>query len=740
MVKSNPQQDPIQRAQTATWDPNRFVLSVGSRPQRGVVQRGRQDDPKEDDNPPPPPEKDFGSIATVSLVRTRPQPQSPPRVRRPSLRRTKPISTADLPARERSNSLGDALAYGPSVPTNDRLGEDTPPKVSSERGLTSRIPPASSSHLHTHSLGVSSSSRTTRGAISPTSHPPRVRGPKLRSNGSAVRGNRPMAEDSADAEGEDGDTTEDVYDGDDGRNQEPDGNVEDDDDHDAQWVEENQTKLKPQKRARASSATGSSSHRRPPIGPHHRDAVHTTHHHRTGPPRKANAPRPSVPPYPSYPAPHHGIPAEFKHPFELPYEPPLAQPPVPRPASFTTSRSRPRLGPSEGPHRVTWPDKDAYPSGYPGPPTRSPHRHFPPISGSGLRSPSEWDDSSERGSSELRSVYSLSQQSSLSLARSILLEQQVVRREEEAARREEEAQRKEEDAQSLEMAARNAFAFVQSLEANAGRIHDAAMQAKAAARRREAEIMEKEAEVLRMQAETAMREVEVARREIAADRAEQAARRRESEARRKEAEVLLKEEDVRRKQEEALRMEEDVLQKKMEILQREEKLRKREKSKRTGDVVASAWEKLKERLTRDSPQVDRPDNLSRSFHSLESGDVVPGDIRDHPGISASVSALPTLLSGVNISTRVHSPQGAQRTPNAGSWGVIPTTGGADRDDYDYHDDLHSVNSFVNTECATSAEASAEYTVKSVVSTKERLHRSTAGHFRRTHNQVYLEPK
>ena len=207
---------------------------------------------------------------------------------------------------------------------------------------------------------------------------------------------------------------------------------------------------------------------------------------------------------------------------------------------------------------------------------------------------------SETGAGERRSQYS--HRSNSSAARSIWLEQRVALREEEAARREEEARRKEEDARGLEMAARKAFAWVQSLEARTGKIHDAALQAEARAKRIDAEIWEKKAEVLRQQAEMAKREVEIAKREIEVQRAEQEVRRKEREARRKEEELLLKEDAVRDKEQEALRMEEEAKRKrkKTEIKQSGKKLSKQRAAKDQGatkDIVTSAWGKLKRRIT-----------------------------------------------------------------------------------------------------------------------------------------------
>jgi hypothetical protein len=396
----------------------------------------------------------------------------------------------------------------------------------------------------------------------------------------------------------------------------------------------------------------------------------------------------------------------------------------PRPASFDTSRLGSQRVP-EGPHRTTWPTGVAKSPPF-GPSNRSiPYRNSGLSFGGDVTGPSsEWGEASEAGGSERRSTYSL--QSNISIARSIYMEQQVIRREEEAARREEEAMQKEEDARGLEMAARRAFAWVQGLEARAGRIHDAAMEAEAQARRRDAEIWGKEAEVLRKQAETAKREVEVAKREIVADRADQEARRKAREARRKEAELLLKEENVRRKEQEAIRMEEDVCRRKMEIHRREEMLLKREKARRSAaedwigakDAVASAWSKLKGRISRD-PQVDMRKSLARihlfdgpdtslQFDGMDENSNSPANIQTQDASRDSMAEDPPHPRDVEQwRCRV----GASGIQNPGD------------------EDLKSVSNTIRSDCGTSAEASAEYTVRTVHSYKERLHRSPAGYFR-----------
>lgn len=319
---------------------------------------------------------------------------------------------------------------------------------------------------------------------------------------------------------------------------------------------------------------------------------------------------------------------------------------------------------------------------------------------------------------------SLYSHSNPSVARSIYLEQQVARREEEAVRREEEARLKAEDARRLEMAARKAFGWVQSLEARAGRIHDAAMQAEAKAQRRDAETWERQAEILRQQAETAKREVEVTKREIAVERAEQEARRKAREARRKEAELLLKEEDVRRKEQEALQMEEDARRMKLEMRWREEQLKlgkgRRAAEDRIGtkEIVILAWEKLKGRISRDC-QVDRQ-NTARILQDKD-------EINDNGivvGSSSSTSANtdPESSTGAFVQIQRYVKVKRRRTTSETSAMTGMAITAEDQE-------LRSVSHMVTSECATSAEASAEYTVRSINSYKERLNRSPAGYFR-----------
>ncbi|KAI0305220.1 hypothetical protein B0F90DRAFT_1702566 [Multifurca ochricompacta] len=427
-------------------------------------------------------------------------------------------------------------------------------------------------------------------------------------------------------------------------------------------------------------------------------------------PSKTNRPPPHAPvyrvPQPQPQGYHNGSPPVARRPptkidsTNFRYRPAPEAPPR-RPSSFTTSHTRAEY-PPEGPRRTTWPGDFAYLPLSSKPASRTiPYREGG-FSGDTVGSDTDWRGGSEAGGSEKRSIYSL--QSNLSIARSIYLEQQVARREEEAI------------CAGLEMAARKAFTWVQGLEARAGRIHDAAMQAAAQAKRRDAEIWKREADVLRKQAETAKREVEVAKREIAAERAEQEARHKEREARRKEAELLLKEEDVWRQAQEALRMEEDVRRKKMEIQWREEMLLKREKGRRVEDwmgpkdVVVSAWEKLKERIGRET-QVDKQLRLSR--------------VPPFEDLDMSLNAL-SYSNTRAIRADLKSPMQMNATVSQSVEYGRNTSIGEDEDE-----DAISVSNAVFSEsgCGTSAEVSVEYTVKSINSYKERLNRSPAGYFR-----------
>ena len=406
-----------------------------------------------------------------------------------------------------------------------------------------------------------------------------------------------------------------------------------------------------------------------------------------------------------------------------------------QPASFDTSD--PRRAPLEGPHQTTWPSSVIYLTPV-SPASKSSARRlrsFTNVAGP----PPEWCEVSEAGGSEHRSVYSL--QSGMSVAQSIYMEKQIALREEQVARREEEAARKEEGARSLDMAARKAFEWAQGLEVRAGRIHDAAMEAQAQVKRQDAKIWEKESKVLKKQAEMARREVELARREIAAERAEQEARREKREAFQKGEELLLKEEDVRRKEEdvqrkeedvrrqeqEAIRTDEDLRQRAMEIRRREKRLRKRKRGRRratedrtgTKGALVAAWEKLKARISR-RPQSDEKESLARihggreaPYYSLDSTDGRNSDSTLHVSTQDAGSTREG-NPGPRDVERWRSTVGLEGIQNLGNR------------------DLKSGSNTIPSGCRTAtAEASAEYTVKTVVSCKERVNRSPAGYFRHT---------
>jgi hypothetical protein len=420
--------------------------------------------------------------------------------------------------------------------------------------------------------------------------------------------------------------------------------------------------------------------------------------------------------------------------FPHPPSTPLPETLHPPPASFTTSRaSSQRI--LDGPQRTTWSGTSATPSIASNSSNRA-ITHYPGLGSSGVNVAglsTEWDERPEAGGSKRQSSYS--QKSNSSAARSLYLEQQVARREEEAARREEEARLKEEDARGLEMAARKAFAWVQSLEVRAGRIHDAAMRAEAKVHRRDAEIWERQAEMLRQQAETAKREVEVTKREIAVERAEQEARRKAREARRKEAELLLKEADVQRKEQEALQVEEDTRRMKLEIRWREEQLLKREEGRRategglgTKDVVISAWEKLKGRIGRDS-QVDKQDT-TRILQDKDKFNVNGIGVGSKSSTNANTDLETSTRAIVQFPRHVRVERRRTRSTTRSVTSLMPEAGNMTiTGEVSEQDELRSVSHVWTSECGTSAEASAEYTVRSVNSYKERLHRSPGGYFR-----------
>lgn len=316
----------------------------------------------------------------------------------------------------------------------------------------------------------------------------------------------------------------------------------------------------------------------------------------------------------------------------------------------------------------------------------------------------EWGEGSEAGVSERGSQYS--QRGTSGAAGSIWPKQQV-------ARREEETRLKEEDARGLETAAKKAFAWVQSLEARAGRIHDAAMQAETRAKRMNTMIWE-EAEMLCRQAETAKRKrVGMARRGITVRRAKEVGRK-ERQSRRDEAEPSMKEDVVWNKGQEAVRVGEEVQRRKMEIKQSEEKPSKRRTTKdqvATKGVVASAWERLKGRISR-HPHIHKQ-NLSR-IRQYKNNEFDGDGTGVGPGSSSEVDADP------ETSTPAFVPS---------SWRVrrlrstIEVTHGKGRQE------LRSKSRIVASVRTTSSGISLQYTVKSVHSYKERMNRGPGGYYR-----------
>ncbi|KAH9038515.1 hypothetical protein EDB85DRAFT_1887905 [Lactarius pseudohatsudake] len=317
----------------------------------------------------------------------------------------------------------------------------------------------------------------------------------------------------------------------------------------------------------------------------------------------------------------------------------------------------------------------------------------------------EWGEGSEAGVSERGSQYS--QRSNSGAAGSIWPKQQV-------ARRREETRLKEEDARGLETAAQKAFAWVQSLEARAGRIHDAAMQAEARTKRMDTMIWE-EAEMLCRQAETAKRKrVGMARRGITVRRAEVG--RRERQSRRDEAEPSMKEDVVRNKGQEAIRVGEEVQRRKMEIKQSEEKPSKRRAAKdqvATKGVVASAWEKLKGRISR-HPQIHKQ-NPSR-IPQYKNNEFDGNGTGVGPGSSFEADADPETSTPAFVP--VPSSRRVRRRRS-----TIKVTHGKGRQE------LRSKSRIVASVRTTSSGISLQYTVKSVHSYKERMNRGPGGYYR-----------
>ncbi|KAH9000939.1 hypothetical protein EDB86DRAFT_480930 [Lactarius hatsudake] len=316
----------------------------------------------------------------------------------------------------------------------------------------------------------------------------------------------------------------------------------------------------------------------------------------------------------------------------------------------------------------------------------------------------ELGEGSEAGVSERGSQYS--QRSNSGAAGSIWPNQQVARREEET--------KLEEDARGLETAAQKAFAWVQSLEARAGRIHDAAMQAEARAKRMDTMIWE-EAEMLCRQAETAKRKrVGVARRGITVRRAEVG--RKERQSRRDEAELSMKEDVVQNKGQEAIRVGEEVQRRKMEIKQSKEKPSKRRAAKdqvATKGVVASAWEKLRGRISR-HPHIHKQ-NLSR-IRQYKNNEFDGNSTGVGPGSSSEADADPETSTPASVP--VPSSRRVRRRRS-----TIKVTHGKSRQE------LRSKSRIVASVRTTSSGISLQYTVKSVHSYKERMNRGPGGYYR-----------
>ncbi|KAH9026309.1 hypothetical protein EDB83DRAFT_2425819 [Lactarius deliciosus] len=317
----------------------------------------------------------------------------------------------------------------------------------------------------------------------------------------------------------------------------------------------------------------------------------------------------------------------------------------------------------------------------------------------------EWGEGSEVGVSERGSQYS--QRSNSGAAGSIWPKQQVARREEEM--------RLKEDARGLETAAQKAFAWVQSLEARAGGIHDATVQAAACAKRMDTMIWE-EAEMLCRQAETAKRKrVGMARRGITVRRAKEVGHK-ERQSRLDEAEPSIKGDVVRNKGQEAIRVGEDVQRRKMEIKQGKENPSKRRAAKdqvATKGVIASAWEKLKGRISR-YPHIHKQ-NLSR-IRQYKNNEFDGNGTGVGPGSSSEANVDPETSTPAFIPV-----PSSRRVRRRGS--TIKVTHGKSRQE------LRSKSRIVASVRTTSSGISLQYTVKSVHSYKERMNRGPGGYYR-----------
>lgn len=243
---------------------------------------------------------------------------------------------------------------------------------------------------------------------------------------------------------------------------------------------------------------------------------------------------------------------------------------------------------------------------------------------------------------------------------------------------------------------------------------------------------ERQAEVLRQQVDVAKREIELAKREIEVQRAEQEAQLREREARLKDAELSLKE-DVLRTEQEALRMEEEARRMIRVTKWKEKQPLELEKRRRSGEgwmgtkrVVVSAWGKFKGRISRADER-----NTARIFQDEDedqfkgNGIGVGSSSSTNTNTDPEVSALSTVPGQTPRHMDVEQRRSTSVTSPMSDVGNMPTIQAGDD-----QEELGSVSRAVTSERETSAETSAEYTVRSINSYKERLHRSPE-YFRRS---------
>jgi len=170
----------------------------------------------------------------------------------------------------------------------------------------------------------------------------------------------------------------------------------------------------------------------------------------------------------------------------------------------------------------------------------------------------------------------------------------------------------------------------------------------------------------------------------------------------------------------------------VEMRWREEQLLKREEARRAAesgigakDVVVLAWGKLKGRIRRDS-QVDKRNaaRILQDKSKFNGNGIGVGSTDANTDLEMSMPAI------VQIPRRVKVEQRRTRSTSVTSaMPVIEVGNMAITGEELEQEELRSVSHVWTSECGTSAEASAEYTVKSINSYKERLHRSPAGYFR-----------